>query len=246
MRLLHFLPRRGTDRGTSATPTRLRPTDKVPAERDIAVPAAAEIQALRAPPVDAVFAEFRAQLAPAAGGCRLVEWVMVVGVRVRNVGAGWGAGGRHLEPSSPLNDNPRHVPFAVLMHTAWIRSHAAPWLLYCRGRRRRQRGGARRRNSASIPLAPQRSPRAHSPFLPCVAEGAGAGSEEEPEEDMPAAEEEAAAAGAEQGQQENAAGAGGHGREVFQRVWGQGRRALRGWTVAGTTSCMGFQPPPAS
>ncbi|KAI7844763.1 hypothetical protein COHA_001645 [Chlorella ohadii] len=42
--------------------------NKVPAERDIAVPAAAEIQALRAPPVDAVFAEFRAQLAPAAEG----------------------------------------------------------------------------------------------------------------------------------------------------------------------------------
>ena len=48
-----------------------RPADKVPTERERPVPAAAEIQALRAPPVDAVFAEFRAQLAPAAGSWML-------------------------------------------------------------------------------------------------------------------------------------------------------------------------------
>ncbi|PRW51062.1 125 kDa kinesin-related -like [Chlorella sorokiniana] len=42
--------------------------DKVPAVRERVVPAAAEIQALRAPPVEAVFAEFREQLEPAADG----------------------------------------------------------------------------------------------------------------------------------------------------------------------------------
>ena len=42
------------------------PADKVPAERERAVPPASEIQALRAPAVEAVFAEYHAQLAGTA------------------------------------------------------------------------------------------------------------------------------------------------------------------------------------
>lgn len=51
-----------------ACPPRSRQrADKVPSERERAVPAAAEIEALRAPPAEASYAEFRAQLAGQGG-----------------------------------------------------------------------------------------------------------------------------------------------------------------------------------
>lgn len=61
---------------SASAPKRLvpaRPADKVPQERGRAVPPRSEIQALRTPATEAVFAEFRAQLAAGKPGLPILQ-----------------------------------------------------------------------------------------------------------------------------------------------------------------------------